>query len=104
MSKFGLYVKFTAQTGKRDALVDILLNAAAAMENTEGCEIYVVNVSESEPETIWVTEVWSSAEAQQKSLALEGSKEIIAQAKPFIAAIEAINIIPLGGKGMKNML
>jgi len=104
MSKFGMYVKFTAQPGKRDALVEILLNAAKSMENVDDCEIYVVNVSEIDSETIWVTEVWSSKEAHQKSLTFEGAKEMIAQAKPLITAIEAINIMPLGGKGIENML
>lgn len=35
MSKYGMYAKFTAQPGKRDALAEILLESAAAAETVE---------------------------------------------------------------------
>ncbi|MCM2533898.1 hypothetical protein NDK43_17910 [Neobacillus pocheonensis] len=49
MSKFGMYVKFTAQSGKRDELTAVLLDAAASMENVHDYEIYLVNISDTEP-------------------------------------------------------
>lgn len=100
MSKFGLYGKITTHPGQHDALVAVLLEAAALMQHVSGCELYVVNVSPTEPEVIWVTEVWSSAEAHQASLTLEGIKETIKRGRPLIAGGERIEIVPIGGKGL----
>ncbi|MFC5649650.1 putative quinol monooxygenase [Paenibacillus solisilvae] len=100
MSKHGMYVKFTTQTGQRDSLAQILLKAAGQMQEVDGCELYLVNVTENEPETIWVTEVWRDAAAHQASLTLEGAEELISQARPLIAGIESIKLQTLGGKGI----
>jgi quinol monooxygenase YgiN len=52
MSTFGLYSKIIAKPGQRDALVVGLLEAAALMQNVPGCELYIVNVSASEPDVV----------------------------------------------------
>ena len=77
MRKFGTYGKFTAHAGKRDALVQALLEAAAGLQNFEGCELYIVNVSDTEPDTVWVTEVWRDQADHQASLALPETKALI---------------------------
>ncbi|OXM87599.1 putative quinol monooxygenase [Paenibacillus rigui] len=101
MSKFGLYNKFMTKEGKRDELVGILLEAAASMEQVTDCEIYSVNVSDNEPESVWVYEVWSSAGAHQASLSLEGAAALIGRAMPLIAGVERIHTLtPVGGKGI----
>ncbi|MWV44282.1 antibiotic biosynthesis monooxygenase [Paenibacillus sp. HJL G12] len=100
MSKYGAYVKFTAKSGERQALADILLEAAAAAQTIADCEIYIINVSDDEPDAIWVTEVWSSAEAHQASLSQPETKESISRAMPLIAGVESIPVMPLGGKGL----
>jgi quinol monooxygenase YgiN len=99
MNKFGMYVKFTTQSGQRDALVKLLLEGAESAKAVEECELYIVNVSDTEPDTVWVTEVWSDSEAHQASLSLDETKASIQRAMPLIAGVEAINIRPLGGKG-----
>lgn len=99
MSKFGLYGKITAHPGQREALVAGLLEAATLMQQVPGCELYIVNVSVSEPDTVWVTEVWTSAAAHQVSLTLDEVKALIQRNRPLIAGGERIEIIPLGGKG-----
>ena len=68
MSTFGLYGKIIAKPGQRDALVAGLLKAAALMQHVPGCELYIVNVSASEQDVVWVTEIWRSASAHQASL------------------------------------
>src|SRR5258708_632260 len=99
MSKVGLYVKFMTHPGQRDALVALLL-AAAGIQTVESCELYIVNVSATEPETVWVTEVWSSAAAHEASLTFEGSKAMIKRAMPLIAGAERIDLLPIGGKAL----
>lgn len=100
MSKYGAYVKFTAKPGQRDALSDILLEAAAAARTVKECEVYIINVSEAEPDAVWVTEVWSSAEAHKASLDDPKTKASIARAMPLIAGVESIPVVPVGGKGL----
>jgi quinol monooxygenase YgiN len=60
-----------------------------------------VNISDTEPDTIWVTEVWSNSEAHEASLAQEETKESIQRAMPLIAGVEAIKLRPVGGKGLQ---
>jgi quinol monooxygenase YgiN len=105
MNKFGLYGKFTAIEGERDTLVEILLEAAKSMESLDDCEIYTVNISDKEPNSVYVYEVWSNQSAHQASLTLDSTKTLIQQAKPIIAGMEMINmLIPKGGKGIKSSL
>jgi quinol monooxygenase YgiN len=100
MSKFGMYGKIVTHPGQRDALVAILLEAAKSLEPAPGCELYIINVSPTEPDAIWVTEVWSNAEAHAASLTREDVKALIARGRPLIAGGERIELIPLGGKGL----
>ena len=100
MSKFGLYSKITSQQGQRDALVAVLLEAAAAMQHIADCELYIVNVSVTEPDVLWVTEVWSSPAAHEASLTRDESKALIKRGMPLIAGGERIEIVPIGGKGL----
>ncbi|MNI11511.1 Antibiotic biosynthesis monooxygenase [compost metagenome] len=100
MSKFGLYTKFTTHEGQRDSLVEMLLEAASGMESVEGCDLYVVNIPDNEPNSVWVTEIWNDPSAHQASLTLDEARVLIERAKPLIAGIEQIKLSPLGGKGI----
>ncbi|MFP3919370.1 putative quinol monooxygenase [Lysinibacillus telephonicus] len=103
MSKFSLFGKFTVQEGKRDTMVEILLEAAKSMKDLDECEIYIVNISETEPNAIHVYEVWSNEEAHQASLSLEATQTLINRAKPIITGMERINILSaIGGKGISS--
>ena len=101
MTRFGLFGKLTAHPGQRDALVQILLAAAELVAKAPGCEVYIVHTSPTEPETVWVTEVWSSEADHDASLAIDGVRELITKARPLIElAPEGIRTIPVGGKGL----
>ena len=100
MSKFGLSGKITAHSGQRDALVAVLLEAAALMQHVPGCELYIVNISATEPDAVWVTEVWSSPADHEASLTRDESKALINRGLPLIAGGERIELVPIGGKGL----
>lgn len=101
MSAYGCYVKFTARPGQRDTLVEHLLRAAAAVERAAGCELYIINTSPTEPETVWVTEVWRSQEEHDASLTGADARLAIQQVIPLIAGSpEKIDLLPIGGKGI----
>jgi quinol monooxygenase YgiN len=101
MSKFSLFGKFIIQEGERDTMVDLLLEAADSMKNLDECEIYLVNISESEPNAVYVYEVWRNENAHQASLTLETTQTLIRRAKPIIAGMERVSTLEaMGGKGI----
>ncbi|AJD90323.1 hypothetical protein JMA_10060 [Jeotgalibacillus malaysiensis] len=101
MSKFSLFGKFTVQEGKRDLLADILLEAAESMKSLHDCELYLVSVSENEPDTVYVYETWENEQAHQHSLSLEATQTLISRAKPIITGMERISTLQtIGGKGI----
>jgi quinol monooxygenase YgiN len=101
MTRFGLHGKLTAQPGQRDALLKILLEAADLVGNAPGCEIYYVSTSQTEPDALWVTEVWRSEADHAASLSFPGIHELIVKAKPLILSMsDSARTIPIGGKGL----
>ena len=101
MDRFGLYGKITVIDGARDTLVEILLEAAESMKDLDGCEIYLVNTSEDEPNAVFVYEVWSNEDAHKASLSLEVIQLLIKRAAPIMIGMETISTLQLkGGKGI----
>jgi quinol monooxygenase YgiN len=101
MSAYGCYVKFTALPGQSDALVEHLLRAAAGVRSVAGCQLYLINTSPTEPESVWVTEVWRSQQERDASLAIEGVQEAIKRVLLLLAGSpEKIDVLPVGGKGL----
>jgi len=50
-----------------------------------GCLAYEVGVNDEQPDTVFVVELWESAEAHQASLALPEVQESIAAARPLLS-------------------
>jgi quinol monooxygenase YgiN len=101
MSAYGCYVKFTARPGQRDSVVEQLLRAAAVISNVAGCELYIINTSPTEPESVWVTEVWRNQQEHDASLTIDEAQEAISQVLPLLAGSpEKIDVLPVGGKGL----
>lgn len=95
---FGLIGKMTATPGQRDALAQILLRGTESMP---GCLSYIVAADPTEPDALWITEVWDSAESHQASLALPSVKAAIAAARPIIARFSnRTETRPVGGTGL----
>ena len=98
-SMYGLIGKIKAISGQRDALVSILLDGVAEMP---GCLSYVVANDPSDPDAIWVTEVWDSPESHKSSLSLPSVKAAIERGKPLIASFDQfIETTPVGGHGLR---
>lgn len=95
---YGLIGKCKAAPGQRDALVAILLENASAMP---GCLSYVVAKDPSDPDGIWITEVWDNAESHRASLSLPAVRDAIARGRPLIASFEQhFETVPVGGHGL----
>jgi len=94
---YGLIGRIRAVKDGRDELAAIL----AGIGDMPGCLSYVVALEESDPQALWVTEVWESAEAHQASLGLPSVQSAIEQGRPLIAAFDQrIETEPIGAIGL----
>jgi quinol monooxygenase YgiN len=97
---YGLIGKITATPGQRDALLAILLESQGAMA---GCFSYIIAEDPSDPDSLWVTEVWDSQASHSASLSLPSVQGQIARARPMIAGFSnRIVTTPIGGIGLSN--
>jgi quinol monooxygenase YgiN len=95
---YGLIGKMLAKPGQRDALLAILLDGTGAMP---GCLSYVLAKDPTNPDAIWITETWDSAESHKASLQLPAVQKAIAKARPIIAGFgERFETQPVGGVGL----
>ncbi len=95
---YGLMGSFQAVEGKRGELIQLMLGAVGDMP---GCRSYVVAEDVSDEVTVWITEVWDSAEAHKASLKLPAVQAVIAKARPLIAAFgEHRETRPVGGHAL----
>jgi len=95
---YGLIGRIRAVPGQRDALIEILVSGVAGMP---GCLSYVVARDPSDPDALWVTEVWDSGASHRASLSLPAVKEAIARGRSLIAGFDQqIETEPVGGHGI----
>jgi quinol monooxygenase YgiN len=95
---YGLIGKMVAVTGKRDALISVLMEGTASMP---GCLSYIVAKDAADPNAIWITEVWDSEQSHRASLSLPAVKDAIARGKPLIASFGDHAVTePIGGQGL----
>ena len=95
---YGLIGKMSATAGNRDALASILLSGTGEMP---GCLSYVIATDPSDPDALWITEVWDHAASHKASLALPAVQAVIAKAKPLIAGFSnRVETVPIGGYGL----
>jgi quinol monooxygenase YgiN len=94
---YGLIGRITTVKGRRDDLAAIL----AGMGDMPGCLRYIVAVEESDPDALWITEVWESADAHAASLSLPNVQAAIERGRPLIASFDQrIETEPIGGIGL----
>jgi len=95
---FGLIVKLTVLTGRRDEMIGILKMSAA---NMPGCFSYVVAKDSADENAIWVTEVWDSITSHDASLSLPSVKSAIPRAKAIVSTFDKIAVTnPVWGAGL----
>jgi quinol monooxygenase YgiN len=101
MDKVGRYVQVKAREGQRDVVVEHMLGVAQLLADVPGCELYVINTSAADTDTVWVTEVWSSQAELDASLTLDSVEESVERVMSLLAGpLERIDILPVGGIGL----
>ena len=84
----------------RDDVVAILLSGADGLHD-HGCHLYVVSISGTDEDTIWVSEVWESKEHHDASLQLPEAKAAISKAMPMLTGeFTSQEITVVGGLGL----
>ena len=103
MQKYFLHGKLTATAGNGEKLSQLLLKASELVATAQGCELYLVSKDNSDPEAVWVTEVWDSKADHDNSLSVPGVKELIGQAMPILNGMpqKGQELEVLGGAGVK---
>ncbi len=97
---YGLIGKMKALPEQRDALIAILLEGSGEMP---GCLSYIVARDVTDPDAIWITEVWESQDYHQASLSLPHVQQAISRGKPLIADFgERFETQPVGGYGLRT--
>lgn len=97
-SMYGLIGKMKAVPGQRDALLTILQEGT---RNMPGCLSYILALDSSDPDAIWITEVWDSKESHQASLSLPSVRDAITRGRPMIAGFgERFETVPVSGQGL----
>jgi quinol monooxygenase YgiN len=101
MGRVGRYVKLKAREGQGDVLVEHMLGVAQLLAKAPGCELYVINTSDADTDTVWVAEVWSTQAELDASLSIGSVKASFEQVASLLADLpERIDILPVGGKGL----
>ena len=102
MVKYGLHGKIKSKAGNREKLAQILLDASTLVTTTMGCRLYFISKDISDPDAIWVTEVWDSKEDHDNSLKDGAIKALISKAMLLIEGVpeKGQELEILGGLGI----
>jgi quinol monooxygenase YgiN len=99
VSQVARYGKATAKPGKGGELAEILLAAAAELEDDPGCRLYLINRQTDAPDVVWVTELWRSQADLDASLErIRGSSSVVT-AMALVDDWQMVELDLLGGKG-----
>jgi quinol monooxygenase YgiN len=97
---YGSIGSMRTKPGCRDEVAALLISAADGLR-TVGCSRYLVFASESDPDLIWVTEVWESKGLHDASLKLPEVTTTIATAMPMLTGeFTREELTILGGLGV----
>lgn len=75
---------FGTLPGKRDEVMAILTRSNDELLGA-GCLLYEVGTNDEEPNTVFVAELWESADAHKASLQLASVRAAIAEAMPLLS-------------------
>jgi quinol monooxygenase YgiN len=95
----GRYAKITAKAGGAGEIEQFLLRAAASLETSPGCLLYLVSRQRDDSDVVWVTELWRDQAALDAALAALGSDPSVRGLMTMVQSWEMIELDLLGGKG-----
>jgi quinol monooxygenase YgiN len=99
---YGYLGTMRTRPGQRDEVVRSLVDGADAL-TAAGCRLYVVSVSEEDPDCIWINEVWESKEKHDASLQLPEVRAAIQATMPKLTGeFTSQELRVIGGLGVEH--
>jgi quinol monooxygenase YgiN len=97
----GIYVRFRALPGRGDDLATALLDGLDSFGEIPECELCLVNRSPTDPDAVYVTEVWRSRAEHEAFAARDDVQEFIHAVHALAAEPPEITyVVPVGGVGL----
>lgn len=93
----GFHATMTAQQGKGDEVVELLLSAPSL--SNDDCVVFLISRSVSNRDLVYVTEGWTSEEAHGRFFATAEAQALVAKLQPLLATeSQYTDELPVGGK------
>lgn len=86
MPEFAVHGTLTAKPGRRGELVELMRATIAALGDAPGLLDYTINVAIDDPDTLWVTERWTSRTAHDTVTKTAANKAQTARIVDLLAA------------------
>jgi quinol monooxygenase YgiN len=97
---YGYIGSMKTTPGHREEVAATLTAGAESLRDL-GCQLYLVGASDTDSETIWVSEVWDSKEHHDASLETPETKAAIAKVMPMLTGeFTRQELTVLGGLGV----
>ncbi|WP_432826846.1 putative quinol monooxygenase [Dactylosporangium sp. CA-092794] len=99
MISHGFHATMTAQPGRGDELVALLLDAPSLP--VDDCVVFLVGRSAADPDVVHVTEGWTSREAHGRFFESEAAQAFVAKLQPLLTGESVYtDEVPVGGKAV----
>ncbi len=98
---YALINKMTVKPGKRDEVIAILLESGKPFNDNPSCLLYLVYKDASDPDAIWVEDVWANQEDHTAAMSTPEMRAYVTRCVPLLAGMpEQIDVELAGGKGL----
>ena len=98
---YALINKLTAKPGKRQEVIQNLIDSGKAFQDNPACILYLVYEDAEDPNVIWVEDVWTSKEEHATALKQPELQPYIGQTVPLLEGMpDQTEVVPVGGKAM----
>lgn len=101
MARFTQQTRLLAKKGRTSALLEKFIEAAQIQQTNSACEVMLAGTSVSEPDAVYVFEVWSS-EAEWKQARASDAVTAWSKGMPALVAEwpNSVRLESIGGKGI----
>jgi quinol monooxygenase YgiN len=103
VGRFAQQTRLVAAPGRIDDLVGKFLEVGRIQADNDDCELMFVSTSVTDPNVVYLIEVWRSQEAWERAV---GSEAIVAWAAAMPPLVErppeTIRLDAIGGKGLSD--
>ena len=97
--EFAVLNRLTAKPGRRDRVVEILVESGKLFDDNPACRLYLVAESADDPNLIWVADLWTSEQEHAHALEVPAMRPFVEECMPLLEAmLEQIRVRPVGGK------